>query len=283
MFFQKPGYNYAGLVGFPCRVFQPPYKLGKSFMTTHHYVYHSYEEWGREYIGIRSCDCLPEEDTKYFGSFKDKTFKPTEKTILFVCETREEVLEIEIELHDFFDVAVNHQFANRAKQASTGFDRAGLMFGEKNPMFGLFGEKHPLFGVPRTEETKKKLSVANSGEKNPNYGVPCTEEIKKKISEANSGKTHTEETKKKLSVAKSGEKHPRFGLFGALNPTSKAVIAIEPDGTQRHYGGGREAARELKMNSGSLCIYLNEGHVLTRGPYKNWRFVFDLTPVYENK
>ena len=192
-------------------------------MTTHHYVYHSFEEWGREYIGVRSCDCLPEEDTKYFGSFSDKSFNPTEKTILFVCETRKEAAGIEIKLHDFFDVAVNPQFANRAKATSIKFDTTGT------------------------------------------------------------GKTHTEETKKKLSVAKSGEKHPRFGLFGALNPTSKAVIAIEPDGTQRHYGGGREAARELKMNSGSLCIYLNEGHVLTRGPYKNWRFVFDLTPVYENK
>ena len=70
-------------------------------MTKHHYVYHSYEEWGRGYIGCRTCDCLPEEDTKYFGSFYDKTFKPTEKTILFVCETRIEASEIEIELHNF--------------------------------------------------------------------------------------------------------------------------------------------------------------------------------------
>jgi hypothetical protein len=131
-------------------------------MAKHHYVYHSYEEWGREYIGIRSCDCLPEEDIKYFGSFKDKTFNPTEKTILFVRETREEVAEIEIILHDFFDVAINPQFANRAKAKSTKFDTAGVIFG------------------PLTEETKKKISVAKSG-------IPNTEKHKKKISEANSG------------------------------------------------------------------------------------------------
>jgi hypothetical protein len=113
-------------------------------MAKHHYVYHSYEEWGREYIGIRSCNCLPEEDIKYFGSFYDKSFKPTEKTILFVCETRKEAAEIEIKLHDFFDVAVNPKFANQAKATSTGFDRTGFT-----------GENHPLFGVPRTEETKK--------------------------------------------------------------------------------------------------------------------------------
>ena len=106
-------------------------------MTKHHYVYKSFEEGGKEYIGIRSCDCLPEEDTKYFGSFKDKSFTPAEKTILFVCETRKEVAEIEIELHDFFDVAVNPQFANKAKATSTKFD---------------------VTGVPHTKEWKKAKS-----------------------------------------------------------------------------------------------------------------------------
>ena len=45
------------------------------------YVYYSYEPWGRGYIGKRECWCLPEEDVKYFGSYRDKTFKPTEKII----------------------------------------------------------------------------------------------------------------------------------------------------------------------------------------------------------
>jgi hypothetical protein len=44
-----------------------------------YYVYYSYELWGRGYIGKRECMCLPEEDVKYFGSFTDKTFEPTEK------------------------------------------------------------------------------------------------------------------------------------------------------------------------------------------------------------
>lgn len=148
-------------------------------MKKHHYVYHSYEEWGRGYIGLRTCDCLPEKDIKYFGSFKDKTFNPTGKTILFVCETRKEAAEIEIKLHDFFDVAVNPKFANRSKAVSTGFDVTGVIFG------------------PRTEETKKKISVANSGKTH-------TEEAKKKMSGEKTGKTHTEETKKKISVANTG-------------------------------------------------------------------------------
>jgi len=47
----------------------------------HFYVYYSYEEYGRGYIGKRECKYLPEEDVNYFGSFKDKTFKPTQKII----------------------------------------------------------------------------------------------------------------------------------------------------------------------------------------------------------
>ena len=32
----------------------------------YHYVYYSYEEYGRGYIGSRTCRCLPEEDINYF-------------------------------------------------------------------------------------------------------------------------------------------------------------------------------------------------------------------------
>ena len=53
-------------------------------MKKYHYVYYSYEEWGRGYIGCRTCSCLPSEDKKYFGSFKDKSFYPTNKMELFV-------------------------------------------------------------------------------------------------------------------------------------------------------------------------------------------------------
>jgi hypothetical protein len=118
-------------------------------MKKHHYVYHSYEEWGREYIGCRSCDCLPKEDTKYFGTFEDNTFKPIGKTILFVCKTRKKVLEIEILLHDFFDVAVNSQFANQAKQTSTKFNfNAKGLFRWKNE---LTQEQRLCFDEPEGE------------------------------------------------------------------------------------------------------------------------------------
>ena len=88
----------------------------------YHYTYYSYEEWGMGYFGSRSCECLPEEDIKYFGSYRDKTFKPTQKVILKSdYATREEAYADEIILHNFYKVDENPHFANRAKQTSTKF------------------------------------------------------------------------------------------------------------------------------------------------------------------
>jgi hypothetical protein len=89
-----------------------------------HYVYYSYEQWGRGYIGKRSAKMPPEVDS-YMGSFKDKTFKPTEKIILGVFSAAEEALKNEMILHDFYDVARNPHFANQAKQTSSGFCWSG--------------------------------------------------------------------------------------------------------------------------------------------------------------
>lgn len=90
-------------------------------MTKYHYTYYSYEEFGRGYIGKRSCKCKPEEDVKYFGSYTDKTFKPTQKIILETYDTAEEALADEVELHKFYNVRDNPHFVNRAIQTSDKF------------------------------------------------------------------------------------------------------------------------------------------------------------------
>jgi hypothetical protein len=86
-----------------------------------HYTYYSYEEYGRGYIGSRSCKCYVNEDVNYFGSFVDKTFKPTQKIILGIFETRKEAYEAEKLLHNFFKVDINLHFANKSKLTSSGF------------------------------------------------------------------------------------------------------------------------------------------------------------------
>lgn len=85
-----------------------------------HYVYYSYEPWGRGYIGKRSSKVPPEQDD-YFGSFTDKSFKPTEKIIIAIFDTEKEALEAEAALHQFYDIDANPHFANRAKQTTSRF------------------------------------------------------------------------------------------------------------------------------------------------------------------
>jgi hypothetical protein len=88
----------------------------------YYYTYYSYEEWGRGYFGSRGCKCLPEEDVKYFGSSKDKNFKPTQKIILKDdYATREEAYADEIILQQYYKVVENLHFANKAYQTTTKF------------------------------------------------------------------------------------------------------------------------------------------------------------------
>ena len=89
-----------------------------------HYVYYSYEQWGRGYIGRRSSEVHPSVDP-YMGSFRDKTFAPTEKIVLAEFDSAKEAIQCEINLHAFFAVDNNPHFANRSRQTSTGFSYAG--------------------------------------------------------------------------------------------------------------------------------------------------------------
>ena len=72
--------------------------------------------------------------------------------------------------------------------------------------------------MPHTEETKIKMSKAQTGEKHPLYGKKHTEETKNKMREAKLGennywygKKHTEETKNKMREAHTGEDNPMYG------------------------------------------------------------------------
>jgi hypothetical protein len=165
-------------------------------LTEYHYVYYSYEEYGRGYFGSRTCKCLPEEDIKYFGSFKDKTFKPTQKIILKNdYATREEAYADEIILQQYYKVVENPHFANRAYQTSTGFSQKGKVAWNKDKK-GIYSKeslekmKKSSIGKKHTQETKKKISKSFKGKK-------LTEEHKRKIAEANRGtpKSMTEKRK----------------------------------------------------------------------------------------
>ena len=108
----------------------------------YYYTYYSYEEYGRGYFGSRKCYCLPEEDINYFGSFRDKTFRPTQKIILKDdYATREEAYADEIILHDYYDVSNNPHFANQAKASSTNFYVSRELAIENGKKYGKIGGK----------------------------------------------------------------------------------------------------------------------------------------------
>ena len=151
----------------------------------YYYTYYSYEEYGRGYIGSRTCKCLPEEDIKYFGSFSDKSFKPKQKIILkddYI--TREEAYIDEIILQKQYKVVENPHFSNRAYQTTTKF-----CFVPSKGSFKTFKKRKPM-----SEEQKIKLGLAAKNRK-------MSEETKIKIGNAIRGKKRSNDTKKRMSDA----------------------------------------------------------------------------------
>jgi len=178
-------------------------------LTEYHYVYYSYEEYGRGYIGSRTCKCLPEDDIRYFGSFKDKTFKPTQKIILKSdYATREEAYVDEIILQEYYKVVENPHFANRAYQTSTSFSVYGTTLSEEHKRKiseARKGKSYPKRKGKSCPKRKGKSCPKRKGENHYNYGKTLSEETKKKISKTTKGKKLTINHKKKISQSNKGK------------------------------------------------------------------------------
>ena len=177
-------------------------------MSKHFYVYYSYEEFGRGYIGSRGCKCLPKEDFKYYGSFWDKTFKPTGKIILAEFDNRKDAYDAEVVLHKFYDVVNNPHFANQSRALTSGFTTEGRVAPNRGKKASeetrrKIGESSR--GRKHTEDYKKKKSLENSGEKNPMYGGTHTPEARERIGAAQRGKTISEEHRQRIIEANKGK------------------------------------------------------------------------------
>lgn len=181
-----------------------------------HYVYYSYEEFGRGYIGCRTCNCIPEDDTSYLGSYHDKTFNPTNKVILETFSTRKEALQAEIELHKFYQVDKNPHFANKAKQTSTKFiisGEAAIKNGRNAVMVYL-----SKYTLEQRCEIAKKAQLSRT---------PLQRHEAAKIREENKTPEQRSKIAKKANSSRTSEKKSEIAKKGAkkriLNMTSEQI------------------------------------------------------------
>jgi len=121
----------------------------------------------------------------------------------------------------------------------------------------------------------------NSGKNHPNYGRTQWKNELTQEQRVSYDKPEGEgwepgilqKTLDKLSVATSGKKNSQYGRTGALNPRSKAIIAIKPGGEEVIFGGRNQAVRELRIDRHTLLDYLNKGEVLSEfTKYPGWQF-----------
>jgi hypothetical protein len=211
----------------------------------HFYVYYSYEEYGRGYIGKRECKCLPQEDVNYFGSFHDKTFSPTQKIILETFDTVGEALKAECALHDFYEVDKNPHFANMAKQTSTKFycnlgpgeeaniKRSELMKTSYNPMSNPeYREKARINIIKALNKPEIKNKKSRSGKLAHNHP-----EVIEKHRQAAIKSHQNPETKRKHIEAKLGENNPCYGKRWITNgKENKYINSIDEVPSDFWYG-----------------------------------------------
>lgn len=164
-----------------------------------------------KYIGVRSCKCRIGEDS-YLGSSKiipAELYATCVKTILATFNTRAEATQHEIDLHNKYDVAVNPEFYNQAKQTHIGFNQQGAK-----------ASTHP--GVQARAEKIK-------GRSKKDYKYL---EEKGKLASSYRGSNRTEAQKAadlKLSANK-GVSNLAKGNTGLDNPQVKPWYYITPEG-----------------------------------------------------
>lgn len=101
----------------------------------------------------------------------------------------------------------------RYKVSSKIFENSKIIYSK---MFSeqMMGENNPMFGKIVSEETRKKLSIANANYK-------ASPEARQKISDALKGRKFSEEWCTKISISKknkySGEHNPMFGKTHSHN------------------------------------------------------------------
>lgn len=172
--------------------------------------------------------------------YKKENFR---REIIHICYSEEELNNAEYELSVFFNVVKDPDWYNmvygggstagwhhseelkqeqseRAKKQwedeeyrRKHVEYGKTLIGEKNPNYGnhkLSGENNPNYGKHASEETRKKISEANSNPSEETRNkmseaakARCTDEWKEYLREINTGRHPTEESRAKMSKSQS--------------------------------------------------------------------------------
>lgn len=123
----------------------------------------------------------------------------------------------------------------------------------------ITGDNNPS----KSDEVRRKKSVAIKGEKNHNYGKPRSETTRKKISKAHQGKIFSAETRKRISESKSGENNPNYGKSFSderrkkISESAKACRTKE--WKEAHSGKNSPSAKKIiRLSDGTVYEYMGQ-------------------------
>jgi len=183
---------------------------------------------------VRSCKGSPTSDW-YFGSSKELKkwiavhgVEKVDKQILSIWKTRKDAVSHEVFLHNCFDVVVNKEFWNKAKQTATGFDRTGAsqVPWNKGIKASASSRLNISIGLRASIAELRKMGLPHwaAGRQSPNKGKKVSEELKQKLRQHRTGKHNSVATEFKVGC-RVGQKWFNNGDYENLY-----VPGQEPDG-----------------------------------------------------
>ncbi len=251
----------------------------------YNYVYEITYSDGRKYIGLRSCDCLIEQDN-YMGSgfHIPKELLGTEtKSVLSIHKTREEAALEEIRLHKLYDVRNNDEYLNRCNATSTKFycsEEAQKRGSETRR--GRTKETHEYIakqvkaraqykGDGLTNAQKAQWSPENKPERMRKYKETLAQTMEDpekaaaiKDARVRGGKSCTGISNPKKGHI--GNKHPRQFKWWYVMPGKDKVIV---DDSVRNYCANNDI---FPKSSATIMRFLREKHVPSKLKSQGWDF-----------
>ena len=209
------------------------------------------------YYGVRSCKCLPEEDTNYWGSgyaMKSAINKygidNFTKEVDGIFETREdanlyeaEIVDINwVEWKDTYNLREGGLNGLMSEESKSKLSKSRLGCEISKEARKKISESKMGHNV--SKDTRKKISESIKGKKHWNYGKHHSTETKEKIGKVHKGKIVSKETRKKMSESHKGEKNWNYGKH--LSKETRNKIR-EANTGEKHYNYSKHRSDETKM------------------------------------